>query len=179
MVLYPLPYQPPGWLSYLKVSALLTGALLLFIAESVWYGYELNYAINNRGWIVVGFWGWSFMFSFIHIFLVIMDSWSRYQNYKRVKDQFFQYGFNPRIADAYIVSRCQRSAVLVAAGELGIQKQVSDHFYASGVRWYHFIPYFMLKDPLFLFRKEFWSKTFIEKRYRSRFDYRRLNLNVT
>jgi hypothetical protein len=174
-----LPVQPPAWISYAKVSWLLLGALLLFIAESVWYGYELSYAIRYRGWLPIAFWGWSFMFSFIHIFLVIMDSWSRFQNYKRVKDQFFQYGFKARIADAYIVSRCQRSAVMVAAQELGLEKQLSEHYEMRGVKWFHFIPYFMLQDPLFFFKKAFWSKTFIEKHYKSKFDYRQLNLNIT
>jgi len=174
-----LPVQPPVWISYTKVSWLLLGALLLFIAESVWYGFELNYAIHHRGWLPIAFWGWSFMFSFIHIFLVIMDSWSRFQNYKRVKDQFFQYGFKARIADAYIVSRCQRSAVMVAAQELGLEKQLAEHYDMRGVKWFHFIPYFMLQDPFFLFKKAFWSKTFIEKRYRSKFDYRQLNFKIT
>ena len=154
-------------------------ALLLFILESIWYGYELWYAANYRGWIIILFWLWCFLFSFVHIFLVIMDGWSRFQNYKRVKDQFYRYGFQPRIAEAYIVSSCQRRAVKVAASELGMERQVVDYYKARGVKWYHYIPYFMLQDPLIFFKKAFWSRTFIEKYYHSKFDYHSLSLEYT
>jgi hypothetical protein len=171
-----LPKQPSKWVSYYRVTSLLMGALLLFILESWWYGYELFHAILYKGWMPIAFWAWCFMFSFIHIFLVVMDGWSRYQNYKRIKDQFFQYGFQRRIADAYIVSRCQRQAVKVAAAELGIREQVVEYYHNRGVRWYHYVPYFMLQDPLFFFRKAFWSRTFVEKRYTPKFDYRGMAL---
>lgn len=178
MQLTELPIQPPRWLSYYRVTSPLLGALLLFILESLWYGYELWYAVNNRGWILILFWLSFFLFSFVHIFLVIMDGWSRFQNYKRVKDQFYRYGFQSRIAESYIVSSCQRRAVKVAADELGLGQQVVEYYKSRGVKWYHYIPYFMLEDPLVFFKKAFWSRTFVEKHYQSRFDYHSIALEL-
>ena len=53
----------------------------------------------------------------------MMDGWSRYQNYKRAKDQFYIYGFKKRICNLYIGSKCQSIAALVAAKELGISER--------------------------------------------------------
>jgi hypothetical protein len=167
-----LPKQPSTIVSYFRVGRLLYGALLLFIIESWFYGVKLSYAISfsNVVWIV--FWGWCFLFSFIHIYLVIMDGWSRYQNYKRAKDQFFRHGFNQKIAMIYVGSKCQRMAAETAAEELGIIDHVKYFYKQYGVKWYHYIPYFMIKEPFFLFKKLFWSRTFLEDHYESKFDYR-------
>ncbi len=167
-----LPVQPSAMFSYFRVGRLLYGALLLFILESWVYGVQLNEAIKfeSTAWIL--FWAWSFLFSFIHIYLVIMDGWSRYQNYKRAKDKFFIHGFNEKIALFYIGSKCQRMAAETAAEELGINDQLQQYYQASGVKWYHYIPYFMIKEPFFLFKKIFWSRTFLERFYEPKFDYR-------
>ena len=107
-----------------------------------------------------------------------MDGWSRYQNYKLAKDQLFIYGFNHRIAKMYKGSKCQRNAVLVAAKELGFEQETKDYYKSRGVKWFHYIPYFMVNDPLFLFRKKFWSRTFLEKNYQPRFDYRKMQIEL-
>lgn len=107
-----------------------------------------------------------------------MDGWSRYQNYKRAKDQFYMYGFKDRIAETYLGSKCQRMAAKVAAEELGIEESLKAYYQSRGVKWYHFIPYFMVREPLFLFRKSFWSRTFLEKNYESKFDFRNLQLET-
>lgn len=158
-------------ISYFRVGRLLYGALLLFIVESWCYGVQLKEAISTTSipWIL--FWAWSFLFSFIHIYLVIMDGWSRYQNYKRAKDQFFIHGFNEKIPLTYIGSKCQRMAAETAAEELGIKDQVQQYYRDAGVKWYHYIPYFMLKEPFFMFKKIFWSRTFLEDVYEPKFDY--------
>ncbi|WP_417363979.1 hypothetical protein [Galbibacter sp.] len=148
--------------------------MILFFAESLIYGYQLLKSIEQRGVFAIIFWLSFFLFSFVHIFLVLADGWSRYQNYKRVKDQFFIYGFQPRIAENCIGSKCQRSAANVAAEELGIEDELQNYYYKRGVKWFHYIPYFMLRDPFFLFKNSFWSKTFLEKAYTSKFDYHRL-----
>ncbi len=167
-----LPIQPSPMISYFRVGRLLYGALLLFIIESWLYGIQLIKAIssNSTPWIV--FWTLFFLFSFTHIYLVIMDGWSRYQNYKRVKDQFFIHGFNKKITLIYIGSKCHRMAAETAAEELGIKDQVQQCYRDFGVKWYHYIPYFMIKEPLFLFKKIFWSRTFLEQAYEPKFDYR-------
>jgi hypothetical protein len=158
-------------ISYFRVGRLLYGALLLFIIESWFYGIQLKEAITSGSVFWIVFWAWSFLFSFIHIYLVIMDGWSRYQNYKRAKDQFFIHGFNEKIAQVYLGSKCQRMAVETAAEELGMKDELLECYRGFGVKWYHYVPYFMIKDPLFLFKKIFWSRTFLEGIYEPKFDY--------
>nr|WP_315175321.1 hypothetical protein [uncultured Flavobacterium sp.] len=174
-----LPKQPPLIVSYLKVGELLYYSLILFILEAWIYGIQLLHAIQHRGTIAILFWIGCFLFSFLHIFLVLADGWSRFQNYKRAKDQFFVHGFNRRICDTYIVSKCQRIAASVAANELGYKDQIDDYYKQKGVKWYHFIPYFMVNDPLFLFKKKFWNRTFLEPSYHSRFDYHAIQMKIS
>ena len=166
-----LPKQPPLFISYLKVGKLLYISLLLFTAES-WFFYELLQKTDSSNHKVrfVMFAG-CFLFSFLHIFLVLMDGWSRFQNYKRIKDQLYIYGFHPRLAASYSGSKCQRNAAIVAAAELGLDDQINQFYYKLGIRWFHYIPYFMIQDPLFPFRRSFWSRTFLEKSYTLKFDF--------
>tara|TARA_B110000977_G_C10930661_1_gene436912 strand:- start:11 stop:553 length:543 start_codon:yes stop_codon:yes gene_type:complete len=166
-----LPFQPSPMVSYFRVGRLLYGALFVFILESWLYGVQLKEAIlyGSTAWVL--FWTWSFLFSFIHIYLVIMDGWSRYQNYKWAKDQFFIHGFNDKIALLYVGSKCQRMAAETAAEELGLKDKIQQFYLDFGVKWYHYIPYFMIKDPLFLLKKIFWSRTFLEDSYEPKFDY--------
>jgi len=103
-----------------------------------------------------------------------MDGWSRFQNYKRAKDQFYVYGVTERICDLYIASKCQRLAALVAAKELGLENEVKQHYTSKGIKWHHYIPYFMVMDPWFLFKTYFWRRSFMEKKYKSKFDYKEL-----
>jgi len=173
-----LPKQPSTLISYLRVGRMLYYALSLFLLESWIYWLQLKSAVLQANLWIQGFWLWCFMFSFVHIFLVLMDGWSRYQNYKRAKDQFFQYGFRKRIAANYIISKCQREAAIVAASELGLEDQVATYYSNCGVKWYHYIPYFMIKDPLFLLKKTFWSRTFLEGNYTSKFNYKALQLEL-
>jgi hypothetical protein len=167
-----LPIQPSPIISYFRVGRLLYGALLLFIVESWIYGIQLKEAFSSTSTFWIIFWAWSFLFSFLHIYLVIMDGWSRYQNYKRAKDQLFIHGFSEKIAHVYLGSKCQRMAVETAAEELGMKDQLQQCYRDFGVKWYHYIPYFMIKEPLFLFKKIFWSRTFLEGTYEPKFDYR-------
>jgi hypothetical protein len=171
-VIKQLPYQPPIWVSYIKAGKLLYASQILFILESWIYGYFLMKAYENGSFLWQMFWLWCFMFSFIHIFLVMADGWSRFQNYKRVKDQLFLYGFQPRIMMAYMGSKCQRLAALTAAEELGLEEETKQYFYEQGYRWYHWVPDFMVRDPLFIIRNYFWRRTFLEKNYTPKFDYR-------
>src|SRR5690606_12886853 len=166
-------------ISYLRVGKLLYWSLILFFAESFIYGHQLVKSIEQRGAWAIIFWFSFFLFSFVHIFLVLADGWSRFQNYKRVKDQFFIYGFQGRIAENYIGSKCQRMAATVAAGELGLADKLEDYYESRVVRWFHYIPYFMISDPFFLFKRHFWSRTFLEKAYQSKFDYKSLQYEST
>ena len=129
-----LPLQHPPLYSYLKVGRLLHWSLLLFIVESVWYGLELKQAMVVGSVYVIGFWLCSFLFAMIHIYLVIMDGWSRFQNYKRAKDLIFVYGFQSRIANMYLGSKCQRMAVETAANELGFKSEIVAYFKIRGIK---------------------------------------------
>lgn len=164
------------FISYLRVGKLLYWSLLLFVLESYWYGWELLRAIEEQSTWRIVFWAYCFLFSFIHIFLVIMDGWSRFQNYRKAKDQLYEFGFSERLANLYIGSKCQRMAALVAAEELGMKDKLNDHYSKIGVKWYHYVPYFMIKDPLFLFRKRFWRRTFLEKNYTPKYNFKALSL---
>ncbi|MEM0571905.1 hypothetical protein [Aequorivita flava] len=166
-----IPKQPHPLVSYFRVGRLLYGALLLFILESWIYGIQLSNAVSSLSTIKIIFWASFFLFSFVHIYLVIMDGWSRYQNYKRAKDQFFEHGFHPKIAMLYMGSKCQRMAAETAAEELGIKQQVQDLYKECGVKWFHYIPYFMIQEPFFLFKKKFWSRTFLENHYKPKYNY--------
>lgn len=149
---------------------------MIFILESLIYWIFLKAALTNGDVFWIVFWAWCFMFSFIHIFLVIMDGWSRFQDYKKAKDLFFIYGFHPRLAERFIGSKCQRNAALQAARELGLEEEVSRYYIDRGVRWFHYVPYFMVRDTLFFIRKAFWKRTFLEKYYPSKFDFRKIQL---
>jgi len=171
-----LPPQPHPLVSYLRVGKLLYWSLVLFLLESWFYWVQFQASLEQFSLFWVAFWFSCFLFSFVHIFLVIMDGWSRFQNYKRAKDLFFIHGFNSRIPDMYLGSKCQRNAAIVAAEELGYKDEILDYFNHKGIKWYHYIPYFMIHDPLFLFRNYFWERTFLEKVYESKYDYRKLHL---
>ncbi|MEJ2162247.1 MAG: hypothetical protein P8X60_02715, partial [Robiginitalea sp.] len=111
-----------------------------------------------------------------HIFLVIMDGWSRYQDYKKAKDLFYSYGFQERIAERFIGSKCQRSAAIEASRELGIDDKSREYYKSRGVKWFHYIPYFMVQDPFFMIRKAFWTRTFLEKHYSPKYNFHKLQL---
>ncbi|HMB63952.1 MAG TPA: hypothetical protein VKN36_12810 [Eudoraea sp.] len=180
MKISPLPFQPHPILSYLRVGKILYYSLTLFILESWVYWIFLERAwINQSSVWIVGIWGIYFLFSFVHIFLVIADGWSRYQNYKRAKDLFYDHGYRPRIARLYMSSKCQRNAALEAAKELGIMPEVQEYYKNNGVKWYHFLPYFMVQDPFFFIKSSFWNRTFLEKQYRPKYNYRKIQLELS
>src|SRR5690606_30784775 len=104
--------------------------------------------------------------------LVGMDAWSRFQNYKRIKDLLFEHGFSTRIAKHYSGSLCQRIAVRTAAKELGMEAPLTQYYKTLGIKWYHIIPYFMIRDPFFMFKHYFWARTFLESYYAAKVDYR-------
>ena len=173
-----LPKQPPVWQSYLICGRLLHASTFLFVLESYLYWLPLERAIANESTFWIIFWTGFFLFAFLHIFLVMADAWSRFQNYKRAKDQLFEYGFQPRIINHYIGSKCQRLAVETAAKELGYENEVKKQFSLMGYRWYHYIPGFMIQDPWFLFKKYFWKRTFLEKHYTPKYNFQELSAQL-
>ena len=98
-----------------------------------------------------------------------MDAWSRYQNYKMMKDLFHIYGFRRLLVKPWSRSRCQRDAVVEAASQLGLRSSATDHFYSLGYRWYHIIPSVLIEDPMLLLSKGYWRTTFFVPAYQSRY----------
>jgi hypothetical protein len=174
---YRIPKQPSTAVSYWNVGILLHFSVILFIIESWFYWTKLKTAYLDGASFFMIFWLGCLLFAFSHVFLVIMDAWSRFQNYKRIKDNLYIHGFSPKIAVPYMGSKCQRTAFLVAAKELGMDREVLSYYDSIGIRWYHFVPRFMIEDPLFLFRKSFVSRTFLEKYYKPKFNFRERDIN--
>ena len=173
--LYRIPKQPNPIVSYWNVGVLLHFSVVLFIIESWFYWTKLRNAYFEEAIFFTVFWLGCLLFAFSHVFLVIMDAWSRFQNYKRIKDNLYSHGFSSKIATPYMGSKCQRTAFMVAARELGMEQQVTSYYHRIGIRWYHFVPRFMIEDPLFLFRKSFVSRTFLEKYYKPKFNFRAMD----
>ncbi len=97
-----------------------------------------------------------------------LDARSRFQSYKRVKDNLAIYGFDPRLVRPFIRSRCQRDAVLAAADELDHYQQCRKYFWNQGYRWYHILPDFVFTNPRRLLSRYFWQATFFAKTYYSK-----------
>jgi len=105
-------------------------------------------------------------YGFILLFLAQMDAISRYQNYKRAKDQLYENGFKPRIVQLYMSSRCQRDAVKVAARDLGFHKELACYYETLGYRWFHLLPDFVFYKPFIICTRRYWQRTLFEKKYR-------------
>ena len=98
-----------------------------------------------------------------------LDARSRYQEYKRARDQLMEFGPNRRIFRSLSGSQCQRDAVMAAAQPLGYARVCRNYFYAAGYRWYHLLPDFVRHHPGFLFSPAFLRATFFAPTYRFRY----------
>lgn len=117
-----------------------------------------------------GFWklflyGYGSAYFFTLIFFSQFDARSRYQNYKLVKDKFYEYGFDRRFLKPFVYSRCQRDAIQVAAAELNYYSEWRKLVHVWGFRWYHILPHIVVRSPKVLFTKDYWSKTLFVKTY--------------
>ena len=168
------PAGPPGLverrsrpaLSYLRAGRLLhcitlaEMILLLFVGPGLLAAESDHWALTVRNKMIL-------LFLLSLPVLSQLDARCRYQNYKRVKEQLFQFGFDARILKPLIKSRCQRDAAWVAADELGYGRLCLSFYRARGYRWYHVLPDFLFSDPLFLASRQFWQSTFFLKTHRS------------
>ena len=114
------------------------------------------------------FYGWLFLtwIGFVLPFFSEMDAYGRYQNYKLIKDKLFELGFDGRLVRPFMYSNCQRFAILIAAIDLNYADKVKSYFLKNGYSWYHILPETWLKDPLLLFKKNFWEKILFTKYYK-------------
>jgi hypothetical protein len=97
-----------------------------------------------------------------------LDARSRFQEYKRVKDQLTRYGPDRRIFKSVAGSRCQRDAALAAARQLGYAKHCRFYYCGAGYRWYHLLPDFVKGHPRLLISVAFWRTTFFMPTYQAR-----------
>jgi len=97
-----------------------------------------------------------------------LDARSRFQEYKRVRDQLARYGPDRRIFKSVAGSRCQRDATMAAARQLGYASRCRACFSAAGYRWYHLLPDVVKGHPRFLVSAVFWRTTFFMPTYQTR-----------
>lgn len=117
----------------------------------------------------------SLMFS-IQFLTAQLDSYSRFQNYKQLKDQLYFNGFQHRILKPMVKSRCQRDAALVACTELGLRQHAKNYYNSLGYKWYHVPPDFVFTHPLFFFSKHFWRTTFFVPYYKPKVDFNKVDV---
>jgi hypothetical protein len=98
-----------------------------------------------------------------------LDARSRFQEYKKARDQLIRHGPDNRIFRSLSRSRCQRDAALAAARQLGYDRQCRRYFAAGGYRWFHLLPEFVSRQPAFLLSPAFLRATFFMPTYHSRY----------
>ena len=94
-----------------------------------------------------------------------LDAYSRYQNYKLIKDKLYVNGLDHRLIKPFMYSKCQRISVMVAAKDLKCAEDVKHYFYHQGYRWYHILPDTWIQNPFLIFHKKFWDKILFTRYY--------------
>ena len=164
-------------ISYLKAGYLLH---LMTLLEITLYVFAFQY-LKIGEWLNAGnlFWKILLLLPFmVAPFFPQLDAYSRFQNYKQIKDHLYLRGFKIRILKPFIQSRCQRDAAMLAAEELGMKAECKQHFYEQGYRWYHLLPDFLFTHPQTLFCKAFWLNTFFAKKYQAKYDFRKISVEI-
>jgi len=151
---------------FLHVAALLAFSIAIFSL------FRVNFKQNEGAiwWLAMGI-----VFGSMGI-LAQMDAYSRFQNYKQVKDQVFLNGYQERILHALLRSSCQRDAARFACDELNFGKEARNYFSGNGYSWYHVIPDFVFQYPLFFFSSFFWRTTFFAPYYKAKIDFEKLEI---
>jgi hypothetical protein len=146
---------------YMLHIACLLNLILFFIGiENAFNEVIFSYGIRFYAWLYVSSFG-------ITVFIISMiDAYGRYQNYKQIKDLFFNYGFDTRLIQPFMFSRCQRNAVIEAAISLGYKDKTLEYFSTLGYKWYHIFPDAFVKNPLVIFKILFWKKILVTKYYK-------------
>lgn len=103
------------------------------------------------------------------VFFSQMDAYSRFQDYKLVKDLIFENGFRTRVVKLFVGSRCQREALKMASIDLGMSMEQKLFFKQLGYKWFHIIPYIYFSYPFIFFSWAFWEKTLFARPYKSKY----------
>ena len=165
-------FNVKGIYRYYMVGRFLHATALLAFMIALFSLFHVNFAQNEVSifWLVM-----LVVFAAMGI-LAQMDAYSRFQNYKQVKDQVFLNGYQERILHALLRSSCQRDAARFACDELEMGKEARDYFYRHRYRWYHIIPDFVFQYPFFFFSAFFWRTTFFAPYYKAKIDFDQLEI---
>jgi hypothetical protein len=156
---------------YLRVGRCLhTIALISFLVPFSCFQYAYHAYANNQVSYCILLLLLSGIACAIPVFAEL-DAYSRYQNYKMIRDLLFCYGFRKMIIGKFRHSRCQREAVFFASCETGFRKHVKQYFDECGYRWYHVLPDFLFSKPGILCTQSFWLATFFTKTYTPKFTF--------
>lgn len=112
-------------------------------------------------------WGMAALWWGLLMGIALLDARSRFQDYKRAKDLFFENGPHPRVARLFAHSKCQRDAALAAARDLGMAGELKRFYRQCGYGWYHLLPDAVFKHPRLFFRRRYWQRTLFAPFYNS------------
>lgn len=160
-----------------KVGKLLHMFAVIAILLSFYSGFQLltiDYSSQPNEWLI---WAIAFVIFTSQIVFAELDGYSRYQNYKQIKDQIFINGYQERLLKPLERSSCQREAAILAGDELNLGNVVKNYYWKKGYRWYHIIPDFVFQYPLFFFSAYFWRTTFFTPYYKQKIDYDNIDLS--
>ena len=164
--------------SYFKVGFLLHFIALCDLILAALIFSKLNgksIAEMSFAEILMFFLGVFFVSNFV---FAELDVWSRYQNYKQLRDQIIKFGFRFILLKPLMPSKCQRDAAILACKHTGYSKRCRVFIFQNGYKWYNIIPDFVFKYPLFFFNSYFWRTTFFTPYYMAEYVYIGKNLNV-
>lgn len=157
-------------LRYLQTSYLLHGITIISTVFTWILGKHTFFLISIKsGGFTIAFFVYLTLYSFSLILFSQLDARSRFQNYKLLKDKFYEFGFQPRVLKTFVYSRCQRDAIAVAASDLNFTSEWRMYIYSLGFRWYHLLPHLVMRSPKILFSRDYWSKTLFVKTYHSKY----------
>ena len=145
---------------YLHFSALI-GLYIFFysiskITNSIALNKEIIFIIPRIALLFFG----------IGLFILAeLDVRGRYQNYKKVKEKLYKYGYDERLVKLFMHLNCQRDAARVAGADLNHKREINCYFYKKGYRWYHILPDAFIKNPSVIFKKGFWDKILFTEYY--------------
>jgi len=164
-------------ISYQKVIRFIFVGKSLHLIALIGFGifvFGLKNAIPMLGSpmnLIYVFWWYLTIFGLSLLIFAEMDANGRYQDYKKIKDVLYKYGFDARLIRPFMNSKCQRDSVLTASKDLNYLENAKKIFYEDGYRWYHMLPNGIVKNPFIIFRKEFWFKILFTNTYHLKYFY--------
>jgi len=161
------------FLRFVRVAKYLHLVSFIGLLAFLWLGQLAMFKLESD--FILGFVTYAFLsvYGLVLILFAQKDAWCRFQNYKLVKDLFFENRFNlqqkKRIAKIFSVSKCQREAVLVAARDLHWDRELAVFYHGIGYRWYSLIPDKVIDEPKILFTRRYWKRTLFVPFYPSKY----------